>query len=82
MGESTCWNGICSHAVEFGSMVHTCARLHGYEADNENIKLLRLRSFTIGKPIPDEELTGDDAQEKIATWVGVMEPFVSPFPIY
>ncbi|KOS40798.1 hypothetical protein ACN38_g8354 [Penicillium nordicum] len=49
----------------------------GYEADNENIKLLRLRSFTIGKPIPDEELTGDDAQEKIATWVGVMEPFVT-----
>ncbi|KAJ5932043.1 Conserved hypothetical protein CHP02453 [Penicillium verrucosum] len=49
----------------------------GYEADNENIKLLRLRSFTIGKPIPDEELTGDDVQEKIATWVGVMEPFVT-----
>ncbi|KAJ5969136.1 Conserved hypothetical protein CHP02453 [Penicillium viridicatum] len=54
----------------------------GYEADNKNIKLLRLRSFTIGKPIPDDELTGDDAQEKIATLVGVMEPFVSPFPIY
>ncbi|KAJ5529358.1 Conserved hypothetical protein CHP02453 [Penicillium freii] len=54
----------------------------GYEADNKNIKLLRLRSFTIGKPIPDDELTGDDAQEKIATLVGVMEPFVSSFPIY
>ncbi|CAI7605513.1 unnamed protein product [Penicillium crustosum] len=49
----------------------------GYEADNKNIKLLRLRSFTIGKPIPDDELTGDDAQEKIATLVGVMEPFVT-----
>ncbi|CAI7628779.1 unnamed protein product [Penicillium discolor] len=49
----------------------------GYEADNKNIKLLRLRSFTIGKPISDDELTGDDAQEKIATLVGVMEPFVT-----
>ncbi|KAJ5607692.1 Conserved hypothetical protein CHP02453 [Penicillium hordei] len=49
----------------------------GYEADNKNIKLLRLRSFTIGKPIPDDELTGDDAQEKIASLVGVMEPFVT-----
>ncbi|QQK44382.1 TIGR02453 family protein [Penicillium digitatum] len=49
----------------------------GYEADNKNIKLLRLRSFTIGKPISDEELTGDDAQEKIAALVGVMEPFVT-----
>ncbi|CRL18181.1 Conserved hypothetical protein CHP02453 [Penicillium camemberti] len=49
----------------------------GYEADNTNIKLLRLRSFTIGKPIPDDELTGEDAQEKIATLVGVMEPFVT-----
>jgi hypothetical protein len=28
MGESTCWNGICSRAVEFGSMVHIRARLH------------------------------------------------------
>ncbi|KAK4868891.1 hypothetical protein LT330_006500 [Penicillium expansum] len=49
----------------------------GYEADNKNIKLLRLRSFTIGKPISDDELTGDDAQEKIAALVGVMEPFVT-----
>ncbi|KAJ5791017.1 Conserved hypothetical protein CHP02453 [Penicillium psychrosexuale] len=54
----------------------------GYEADNKNIKLLRLRSFTIGKPIADDELTGDNAQEMIATLVGVMEPFVSPVPIY
>ncbi|KAJ5502688.1 Conserved hypothetical protein CHP02453 [Penicillium fimorum] len=49
----------------------------GYEADNKNIKLLRLRSFTIGKPIADNELTGDDAQEKITALVGIMEPFVT-----
>ncbi|MBZ6431158.1 MAG: DUF2461 domain-containing protein [Acinetobacter pittii] len=46
------------------------------------MKLLRLRSFTIGKPIADDELTGDDAQEKISALVRVMEPFVSLCPIY
>ncbi|KAJ5571401.1 hypothetical protein N7535_005061 [Penicillium sp. DV-2018c] len=49
----------------------------GYDADNKNIKLLRLRSFTIGKPISDEELTGGDAQERITALIGVMEPFVT-----
>lgn len=74
-------------------MVHHCARLHadprnlpltnhqGYDADNENIKLLRLRSFTIGKPIADEDLTGDDAQEKIISLIEIMEPFVSIAPL-
>jgi hypothetical protein len=39
--------------------------------------LLRLRSFTIGKPVSDEELTGDDAQENITALIEIMEPFVS-----
>jgi uncharacterized protein (DUF2461 family) len=52
----------------------------GYEHDNENIELLRLRSFTIGKPVSDTDLLSPDAQEKIATLIGIMEPFVSnPF---
>jgi uncharacterized protein (DUF2461 family) len=52
----------------------------GYEHDNENIELLRLRSFTIGKPVSDADLLSPDAQEKIATLIGIMEPFVSnPF---
>lgn len=49
----------------------------GYEADNANIKLLRLRSFTIGRPIADEDLTGDDAQETVTSLIEIMEPFVS-----
>ncbi|KAJ5595542.1 uncharacterized protein N7459_001750, partial [Penicillium hispanicum] len=49
----------------------------GYEADNQNIKLLRLRSFTLGRPIPDAELMAADAQDRIAALVGVMEPFVT-----
>ncbi|KAL2846262.1 hypothetical protein BJX68DRAFT_126552 [Aspergillus pseudodeflectus] len=49
----------------------------GYEHDNENIELLRLRSFTIGKPVSDADLLSPDAQEKIATLIGIMEPFVT-----
>ncbi|OJJ55994.1 hypothetical protein ASPSYDRAFT_92193 [Aspergillus sydowii CBS 593.65] len=52
----------------------------GYEHDNENIQLLRLRSFTIGKRLPDADLLSPDAQEKITALIGIMEPFVSrPF---
>ncbi|KAL2871538.1 DUF2461 domain-containing protein [Aspergillus lucknowensis] len=49
----------------------------GYEHDNENIELLRLRSFTIGKPLPDADLLSPDAQERIAILIGIMAPFVS-----
>lgn len=45
--------------------------------DNENIQLLRLRSFTIGKPLADEELLSPEAQDRIATFIGILEPFVS-----
>ncbi|KAJ5241906.1 Conserved hypothetical protein CHP02453 [Penicillium citrinum] len=49
----------------------------GYEADNPNIQLLRLRSFTIGRPISDAEIMATDAQHRIAALIGVMEPFVT-----
>ncbi|KAG2419001.1 hypothetical protein HFD88_002105 [Aspergillus terreus] len=49
----------------------------GYDLDNENIQLLRLRSFTIGKPLADEELLSPEAQDRIATFIGILEPFVT-----
>ncbi|CAI7639821.1 unnamed protein product [Penicillium pancosmium] len=49
----------------------------GYEADHPNIQLLRLRSFTLGRPISDADMMAADAQHRIAALVGVMEPFVS-----
>ncbi|OJJ43108.1 hypothetical protein ASPZODRAFT_1218075 [Penicilliopsis zonata CBS 506.65] len=49
----------------------------GYEVDNENILLLRLRSFTISKSLADVDLLGPTVQEKIATLIGTMEPFVT-----
>lgn len=56
---------------------NTILYIQGYEADNPNIILLRLRSFTIGRPISDKEMLADDAQDRIAALVGVLEPFVS-----
>ncbi|PLB49206.1 hypothetical protein P170DRAFT_177580 [Aspergillus steynii IBT 23096] len=49
----------------------------GYDVDNENIKLLRLRNFTISKPLADEDFRSPDAQDKIAALIGVIEPFVT-----
>ncbi|RDW72626.1 DUF2461 domain-containing protein [Aspergillus mulundensis] len=49
----------------------------GYDLDNENIQLLRLRSFTLGKKVSDADLLSPDAQDKIAALIGIMEPFVT-----
>ncbi|KAL2432810.1 hypothetical protein ABEF94_014172 [Exophiala dermatitidis] len=49
----------------------------GYEADNPNIELLRLRNFTLGKPIPDEVVVSEQGSQKIVELIGVMVPFVT-----
>lgn len=50
----------------------------GYEADNPNIELLRLRNFTLGKGISDEMVIGKDGLATILDLIGAMVPFVSP----
>ncbi|KAF2454671.1 hypothetical protein BDY21DRAFT_352408 [Lineolata rhizophorae] len=49
----------------------------GYDADHENIELLRLRSFTLGSRLGDEELTGPGALDRIMELVVALEPFVT-----
>ncbi|KAH8431600.1 DUF2461 domain-containing protein [Aspergillus melleus] len=49
----------------------------GYDVDNENIKLLRLRNFTICKSLADDDFRSPDAQAKIAALIGIVEPFVT-----
>ncbi|KAE8557324.1 hypothetical protein EYB25_002031 [Talaromyces marneffei] len=49
----------------------------GYEPDNPNIDLLRLRSYTVGKPLSDEILLSPDAQERIESLIEVLVPFVT-----
>ena len=53
--------------------------IQGYEADNPNIALLRLRNYTIGKKLKDEEVLGAGALNRVSELIGVLTPFVS-FP--
>lgn len=49
----------------------------GYEKDNPNIDLLKLRNFTIGKKLKDEEVLGPGGIGRIVTLIGILTPFVS-----
>ncbi|VUC33603.1 unnamed protein product [Clonostachys rosea] len=49
----------------------------GFDADHRDIKLLRLRNFTLGTKIDESSLASDTAQEKIAECFRGLEPFVS-----
>ncbi|KAI0434209.1 hypothetical protein F5Y09DRAFT_337891 [Xylaria sp. FL1042] len=49
----------------------------GFNPDHRDIHLLKLRNYTIGRQIPDEELYGDNAQEKIMEVIRAMVPFVT-----
>ncbi|KAB8267438.1 hypothetical protein BDV30DRAFT_41646 [Aspergillus minisclerotigenes] len=70
---------LASHSVFWSrKLFYTVSSVSmGYGLDNENIRLLRLRSFTIGRPLADEELMSPNAQDKIAALIGIMEPFVT-----
>lgn len=49
----------------------------GYEADNPNIELLKLKNFTIGKKLKDEEVADLTGIETIAQLIATMAPFVT-----
>ena len=49
----------------------------GYETDNPNIDLLKLRNYTIGKKLKDEEVLGPGGLGRIAALIGILTPFVS-----
>ncbi len=48
----------------------------GYEIDNPAIDYLRLKSYTVGCPIPDKQLLAADIQPHIAAIVREMKPFI------
>ena len=49
----------------------------GYEADNPNIELLRLRNYTIGRKLKDDEVLGPGGLARISELIGLLTPFVS-----
>ena len=51
--------------------------MQGFDADHPNINILRLRNYTIGKRVSDDEVTGPNGLSRIADLVGILTPFVS-----
>ena len=49
----------------------------GYDVDNPNIDLLKLRNYTIGKKLKDDEVLGAGGLDRITNLLGTLTPFVS-----
>ncbi|KAF7717910.1 Uncharacterized protein PECH_002687 [Penicillium ucsense] len=49
----------------------------GYDADHKSILLLRLRSFTLARPLTDDDLLSTNAQDRISALIEILEPFVT-----
>ncbi|KAF2872979.1 hypothetical protein BDV95DRAFT_676293 [Massariosphaeria phaeospora] len=49
----------------------------GYDSDHKDIELLRLRSFTLGSKMSDEEVIGAKGLERIAEVIASMVPFIT-----
>ena len=52
-----------------------------YDADHKDILLLRLRNFTIGRRLKDEEVVGEGGLERVMGLMGCLVPFVSSPPV-
>lgn len=48
-----------------------------FPGDHPDIELLRLRNYTIGKKLADDEVLGPQGLERIAGLLGCLAPFVS-----
>ena len=51
--------------------------LQDYAEDHPDIALLRLRNFTIGRKLKDEEVLGPGGLTRIVDLLGTLTPFVS-----
>jgi hypothetical protein len=49
----------------------------GYDHDHKDIELLRLRNFTMGRKLSDDEVVGIGGLERVGKLVANMVPFVS-----
>ncbi|OTA98250.1 hypothetical protein M426DRAFT_326136 [Hypoxylon sp. CI-4A] len=49
----------------------------GFNPEHRDIELLKLRNFTIGKKIPDEDILAEDAQDRVMSIISAMVEFVS-----
>ncbi|KAL1589892.1 hypothetical protein WHR41_01292 [Cladosporium halotolerans] len=52
-------------------------RPKGFDADHPDIDLLRLRNYTIGRSLSEQELLGAGGFERVAELFGAMKPFIT-----
>ncbi len=55
--------------------------MQGYDADHPNIELLRLRNYTTGRKLTEEEVVGPNSLDRITSLFSAMKPFVSVPPV-
>lgn len=49
----------------------------GFDADHPEIALLRLRNYTLGRPLDEAEVTAADFLDRVARLLKCIKPFVS-----
>lgn len=49
----------------------------GYDADHPDIDLLRLRNYTIGRSLSEDEVVGTGGLDRVSELLGFLKPFVS-----
>lgn len=49
----------------------------GYDADHADLDLLRLRNYTIGRKLTDDEVLGEGGTARVAELLAALRPFVS-----
>jgi hypothetical protein len=52
--------------------------MQGYDAEHKDIDLLRLRNYTIGRKVSENEVVGAGGLSRICELLACMKPFVSP----
>jgi len=63
--------------AQLGSKMLTILIYQGYDAEHRDIDLLRLKNFTIGRKLTDQEVVGNKGLGRVAELISVMVPFVS-----
>ncbi|PPJ55783.1 hypothetical protein CBER1_01601 [Cercospora berteroae] len=58
-----------------GNMLKTKPK--GYDSEHPDIDLLRLRNYTIGRDLTDEEVLGENGRLRIADLLAAMQPFIT-----
>ncbi|KAM0722506.1 hypothetical protein Q7P37_001947 [Cladosporium fusiforme] len=64
-------------ARSFASIRAVDAIQDGYDADHSDIDLLRLRNYTIGRSLSEDEVVGAGGLDRVSELLGFLKPFIT-----